>query len=87
MFGSICWWCHWGWPKAVAEIYRRAQKDIDALLDGWPKAENDWTYPGWPSCGETALEFGPGHVVWSDENWDCAPACLRDFDRNIAALE
>jgi hypothetical protein len=21
---SICWYCHWGWPKAVADIYKEA---------------------------------------------------------------
>ena len=26
----ICWYCHWGWPKPVAEIYLKALK----LLNG-----------------------------------------------------
>ena len=28
------------------------------------------------------LHFGPAHVVWEDENFDCAQACLEDFERN-----
>lgn len=27
------------------------------------------------------LLYGPAHVVWADENWDCAESCLEDFDR------
>jgi hypothetical protein len=44
---SICWYCHWGWPKAVADIYRRYRDEV----------------------GEMAMDFGPAHIVWSDENF------------------
>lgn len=60
MFGSICWYCYWGWPKVVADIF----KDAKEKLDG----DSHW------------LEFGPGHIVWSDENWDSARWCLDHFD-------
>ena len=33
-----------------------------------------------------ALEFGPAHIVWSDENWDCAEMCIRDFDSDSSGL-
>jgi hypothetical protein len=56
---GICWWCYWGWPKPIADIY----DDCLAKLDGWKEP----------------LEFGPGHVVWSDENWDSAQWCLEHF--------
>jgi hypothetical protein len=26
--GMVCWFCHWGWPKPVAEIYKRALQDL-----------------------------------------------------------
>jgi len=29
---------------------------------------------------ESPLEFGPAHVVWSDENFDCAERMLEEFD-------
>lgn len=35
----ICWYCHWGWPKRVAEIYEEAAKQLggDAIpLDYGP---------------------------------------------------
>lgn len=57
---SICWYCHWGWPKPVADIYREA---INRL-------EGDWL----------PLDFGPGHIVWSDENFGGAEWCLDNFD-------
>ena len=78
--GGICWYCYWGWAKPVAEIYERAVDDIDAVL---PAAgpENDWTdWTGEPSCGESAIKYGPAHVVWADENWDCAESCLSSCD-------
>lgn len=56
---SICWFCHWGWPKPVADIFNAA---CDAL-------EGD----------DSPLLFGPGHIVWSDENFDSAPWCLENF--------
>lgn len=51
-----CWWCTWGWPKQIAEIYLEALDKLDghSLL----------------------LLYGPAHVVWGDENWDCAESCL-----------
>lgn len=65
----ICWFCYWGWPKPILEIYERAERDIDALL---PVAgpENDYTdWAGLPTCGESALKYGPTHCVWADENF------------------
>ena len=43
----ICWYCHWGWAKPVAEIYRKYEKLV----------------------GKRAMRFGPGHIVWEDENF------------------
>lgn len=28
---SICWYCHWGWPKPVAEIYLAALERLEKL--------------------------------------------------------
>jgi hypothetical protein len=58
---SICYWCYWGWPKPIQDIYN------DAL----EKLEGD----------DSPLKGGPGHVVWSDENWDLAQHCLDNFDK------
>jgi len=26
---SICWYCHWGWPKAIKNIYEQATTKLD----------------------------------------------------------
>ena len=57
----MCWYCHWGWPKAVALIYKEALRRLEG--DNSP------------------LDYGPAHVVWADENFDCAESCLGDFDK------
>lgn len=57
---SVCYWCHWGWPREIFEIYDRARTDLGGFTD--------------------PLEFGPAHIVWSDENWDSAQWCLDHFD-------
>lgn len=63
---SICWYCHWGWPKPVADIFLAAK----AALDG----------------DDTPLLYGPAHVVWADENFDCAPWCLEHFGEYSSGL-
>jgi len=30
----VCWYCYWGWPKAVADIFDDAVKKLGG--DGWP---------------------------------------------------
>jgi hypothetical protein len=58
-------------------------------------------YWGWPepvariycsalealSGDSSPLEYGPAHVVWSDENFDLAEVCLKDFDAQAALLD
>lgn len=60
----ICWYCYWGWAQPVVEIYERAKKDIESL--GYD--------------GESSLEYGPAHIVWSDENWDSDEWCIEQID-------
>jgi hypothetical protein len=59
---GICWSCYWGWPKAIADIYDKACKDL---------GDDDGH----------VLHYGPGHVVWEDENWHSAEWCLENFDK------
>jgi hypothetical protein len=63
---AICWFCHWGWPKPVAEIYRRALKDLGGVWE--------------------PLHFGPSHIVWEDENFDCAQSCLDRFKEHDSSF-
>ena len=73
MVEMICW-CYWGWPKAIRDIYDRAKEAIDAFV---PCQENDWTDG---IGGESALQYGPAHVVWADENFcrRTVQGCLED---------
>lgn len=29
MSGCICWYCHWGWPKAISDIYNAAIEKLN----------------------------------------------------------
>ncbi len=64
----------------MRDIYDRAERDIDEALLATACEANDWTRVEEPSSGEAALEYGPAHVVWSDENFDLAESCLKDCD-------
>lgn len=44
----ICWYCYWGVPKQVADIYTKY-----LVL-----------------TSETAMHYGPAHIVWEDENFE-----------------
>lgn len=74
------------------DIYRKAESDINAALahlgqqvcdddvEGMSHLLQHWDTRRRPHSGESALEYGPAHVVWADENWDCAEWCLKKCD-------
>lgn len=49
----MCYFCAWGVPPKVKEIYDRAVRDLDSI-DGVD--------------GDSAMRYGPGHIVWDDFN-------------------
>jgi hypothetical protein len=57
---GYCWYCTYGWPKQIADIYHRHE----------------------PTAGESAMHYGPAHVVWDDENFERESVqwCLDHFD-------
>jgi len=57
---GICWYCRWGWPKAIRDIYSQALEKLGGNI--------------------SPLNFGPAHIVWEDENWQCAQWCIDHFD-------
>jgi hypothetical protein len=57
---SFCWYCYWGWPKPVYDIYAEAVRRLGG--------------------SGSALETGPSHAVWADENFDLAESSLQRFD-------
>src|ERR1700683_512629 len=62
----ICWYCYWGWPKVVREIYDRYEAQLT----------------------DSELGFGPGHIVWSDENFEdeLIDSCIRDGESGVGDL-
>lgn len=60
-----CWYCYWGWAKAVAAIYDAALKELGG--------------------DESPLLYGPGHIVWCDENFedDNVRWCLRLYEPGV----
>lgn len=58
----ICWYCYWGWPIQIADIY---DKYIEI-------------------AGESAMHYGPAHIVWDDENFERTHIqwCLDNFCKN-----
>ncbi len=49
---------------------------------GWPKSVKDIYERALADLdGDAwALEFGPAHLVWDDENWDGAEWCIAHFE-------
>jgi len=56
----ICWYCHWGWPKPIADIYDRAFRDLNGGV----------FEHGIEPRAYSALNYGPAHCTWADENFD-----------------
>jgi hypothetical protein len=97
MLGGICWFCHWGWPKPIRDIYDRAEKEIDDILDRLDRYRGMAAFGKWegtPPTGESALEYGPAHCTWSDENFDsvdweighCSDPEFSDWHPDVLAI-
>ena len=50
---------------------------------GWPEPNAAIYEKYLPLIGESGLDFGPGHIVWSDENFntDCIQFCIDNIDK------
>ena len=59
---GICWYCHWGWAKPVAEIYKEALRRLD-----------DYESPLRYSASHTVWEdenFEDHNITWCLEHFD-----------------
>jgi len=60
----ICWWCHWGWPKPIADIFddcvKRLGDDEGPLISG--PAHVVWGDENW-DLAESCLEDLECHEV------------------------
>lgn len=76
---SNCWYCYWGWPEQTANIYSRYEKLLRMLSDRYKEHES------LPDLAAAfTLNYGPGHIVWEDENFDCAQWCLDEATNNFS---
>jgi hypothetical protein len=51
-YGSVCWWCYWGWPKQISDIYTKAVEalggDNSPLVSG--PAHAVWSDENWDAA-------------------------------------
>jgi len=62
-----CWWCHWGWPKPIREIYDRAISALggyDAPLHFGP-SHVVWEDENWDSAQWCLDHFEEWRVNWN----------------------
>jgi hypothetical protein len=59
-YGEICWYCHWGWAKPVADIYSQALEKLGGyeMALHYGPAHIVWEDENWDS------------VTWCLENFD-----------------
>lgn len=56
----ICWYCYWGWPEVIYEIYMRAANEIGSDPLHWGPAHVVWEDENFTSaerCLENFEEF------------------------------
>jgi len=69
---GICWYCYWGWPKSVAEIYKQAIDklggDSDPLHYG--PAHIVWDDENFDSAEWCLEHFAEYKGDWTDSDLD-----------------
>lgn len=71
---SECYFCYWGWPPEIQEIYDRAMSDLEAQYVPGAECFDE-------RSAHSVMHFGPAHIVWEDENFDHAGWCVDNFDK------
>lgn len=66
---NACWWCHWGWPKPIAEIYQDAVAELagDEAPLHWGPAHIVWEDENWDSaqsCLDHFDEYRRDYSEW-----------------------
>ena len=78
---GVCWWCHWGWPKPIRDIYieavRKLEDNESPLLFGpahivWE--DENWDAAQW--CLDHFDEFRGDH---SDEDLEVVRWSLEEL--------
>lgn len=93
---GICWDCYWGWPKPVADIYKKALDELDdwdSPLHFGPAhvVWEDENFHSAESCLEKFEEYSAewidAHIEEGDKDeGDCAMAIVKESLKSLAAL-
>ncbi len=62
------------------DIHAKCEIELDDRIDMWIRDEKLHWQKFEPTSGFNALRFGPAHVVWEDENWDCIDFCIKECE-------
>lgn len=77
----ICWECYWGWPKPVAEIYKKALADLDG--DYGPlhfgPAHVVWEDENFGLADSCIADFEQWKGDYSDKELDIVMRSLREL--------
>ena len=72
MFGGVCWYCYWGWPKEVFDVYRKYVEE----------AGSDSLFTAGPSHIVWSDEnFGDGDINW------CLKICTAEGLKEVYGYE
>jgi hypothetical protein len=77
---GICWYCHWGWPKPIADIYDAAidQMEGDESLMLYGPAHVVWADENWGSAQFCLDHFEERrHDDYSDADHEIVRESLR----------
>jgi len=47
---AICWWCYWGWPKEIADIFDRGEAAAGYSAMRFGPAHVVWEDENWDSA-------------------------------------
>ncbi len=80
---GICWYCHWGWPKQVYDIYMKylALLDGDDVLLEFQQAHIVWSDENFETeCIESC-------IIHADEYWDKENVTKEEHDLITESLK
>ena len=67
---GVCWWCVWGWPKPIQDIYDKYKQELGddvALLYG--PAHIVWADENWDSVDWCLENFDTWVKDWNDNQY------------------
>ena len=77
----ICWYCHWGWPRQIADIYNKALQDLDG--DDSPlhfgPAHIVWEDENFEMAQSCLDEFEKYRGDYTDEQLEIVKRSLREL--------